>query len=333
MKIQNPPQSPFIKGGDSWRPTANLANLRLRAELLKKIRTFFEARGVLEVDTPALSHAAATDRHLASFGVEAAGGRHLFLHTSPEFPMKRLLAAGSGDIYQICKVFRDGEAGRLHNPEFTMLEWYRLGFDLQHLMREVAELIGELLPTGQSPPEYLSYREAFQRHAGLDPFRAGKPDCMCVLQESGRQIPAENDLDYDGWLDLVASELVYPKLGRQGLSFIYDYPASQAALARIRPDDPPVAERFEAFLNGVELANGFHELTDADEQRQRFEADRVWRRAHYLPDVPLDENLLASLRYGLPECSGVALGFERVLMLAADAKSMDEVIAFPFNCA
>ncbi|MBU6420979.1 MAG: EF-P lysine aminoacylase GenX [Gammaproteobacteria bacterium] len=316
-----------------WRPTASLANLRLRAELLKKTRAFFEARKVLEVETPALSQAGATDRHLASFRVASTAAKQLYLHTSPEFPMKRLLAAGSGDIWQLCKVFRDGEAGRRHNPEFTLIEWYRLGFDLRRLMQEVAELIGELLPATPAATEYLSFREAFERHARLDSFTARERDCLRVLQESGRRVPAEGDLDYDGWLDLVAAELVYPQLGRQGLSFIYDYPASQAALARIRPENPPVAERFEIFFNGMELANGFHELADADEQRRRFDSDRDYRRARGSPDVPLDERLLSALQHGLPDCSGVALGFDRVVMLAAGAKSIEEVIAFSMERA
>lgn len=318
---------------NQWRPTASLANVKLRAGLLKKARAFFEARGVLEVDTPAVSHSGATDRHLASFRVESAHSSHLYLHTSPEFPMKRLLAAGAGDIWQLCKVFRDGEAGRWHNPEFSMLEWYRLGFDQHRLMREVAELTSELLPMAASKVEYLTYREVFLQHAALDPFNAGKRDCMRVLQESGRCVPAEGDLDYDGWLDLVAAEVVYPKLGWQGLSFIYDYPASQAALARIRPGAPAVAERFEAFCQGMELVNGFHELADDDEQRRRFEADREYRRTQGLPDMPLDENLLAALQHGLPDCAGVALGFDRLVMLAAGAQSIDEVIAFPFERA
>lgn len=284
---------------------------------------------MLEVDTPALSRAATTDRHLASFRVESAAGTRFYLHTSPEFPMKRLLAAGAGDIWQLCKVFREGEAGRLHNPEFTLVEWYRLGFDHHRLMHEVHELLGALLPDASSTAEYSTYREAFQQHADLNPFNCGTRECKRVLQESGRQVPAESDLDPDGWLDLVASELVYPRLGRRGLTFIYDYPASQAALARVRAGDPPVAERFEAFLHGIELANGFHELTDAAEQRRRFVADRDYRRAHGLPEVPLDENLLAALESGLPDCAGVALGLDRVLMLAAGAQSLDQVIAFP----
>ncbi|MGB9428500.1 MAG: EF-P lysine aminoacylase EpmA [Gammaproteobacteria bacterium] len=307
--------------------------MKLRAELLKKLRAFFEARDVLEVDTPALSHTGSTDRHLASFRVEHPHGNSLFLHTSPEFPMKRLLAAGVGDIYQVCKVFRAGEAGRLHNPEFTMIEWYRLGFDHHRLMREVADLIAALMPVPLASSEYLSYRTAFRQFAGFDPFAADKKTCMRALQSDGGALPAEDDLDFDGWLDLVAANLVYPRLGLSRLTFIYDYPASQAALARIRPEHPPVAERFEAFLSGIELANGFHELADADEQRLRFESDRAYRREYALPDMPTDENLLAALAHGLPECAGVALGFDRLVMLAAKAASIDEVISFPFDRA
>ncbi len=313
-----------------WQPTASLANLKLRAELLAKLRQFFAARGILEVDTPALSRAGATDRHIHSFRIDAP--RALYLHTSPEFPMKRLLASGSGDIYQLCKVFRSGEAGRHHNPEFTMLEWYRVGFDHHQLMAEVAVLIGGLIPE-LDPPEYLTYREAFQKHAGFDVTQASSKECIAALTRDGRQVPAEDQLDHDGWLDMVAGDLVYPALGKGRLTFIYNYPASQAALARIWPGEPPVAERFEAFIHGVELVNGFHELADAAEQRRRFEADRTYRREQGLMDVPMDERLLAALGHGLPDCAGVALGFDRLVMIAAGARSIDEVIAFPADRA
>ncbi|MGH8377580.1 MAG: EF-P lysine aminoacylase EpmA, partial [Gammaproteobacteria bacterium] len=238
-----------------------------------------------------------------------------------------------GDIYQVCKVFRAGEAGRLHNPEFTLIEWYRLGFDHHRLMQETAELIQSLIPAASEAPEHLTYRDVFQRHAGFDPFAADKQTCVHALRDAGRTVPAENALDLDGWLDLVAGDMVYPALGRGRLTFIYDYPANQAALARVRPGDPPVAERFEVFFNGMELANGFHELADAKEQRRRFEADLAWRRAHGLPEVRMDENLLAALTHGLPDCAGVALGFDRLVMLAADARSIEDVIAFPFDRA
>lgn len=316
-----------------WRPTASLANLRLRAGLLQQIRAFFDARGVLEVETPALSHAGATDRNLESFTAANPAGGFLYLHTSPEFPMKRLLAAGYGDIWQLCKVFRAGEQGRLHNPEFSLLEWYRVGMDHHQLMREVAELLAELIPGLESAPDYLTYREAFQRHAGLDAFTTDSRTCLRALQAAGLTPPAENELDRDGWLDLVAGELVYPRLGKGRLTFLHDYPASQAALARIRSDNPPVAERFEAFFEGHELANGYHELTDGAEQHARFDADRAYRRTHGLADVPADDHLVAALTHGLPDCAGVALGFDRVVMLAAKAAAIDEVIAFPFDRA
>ena len=318
---------------NDWRPTASLETLKLRAEMLAKLRQFFAARGVMEVDTPALSRAGATDRHIHSFRVEDGLKGHLYLHTSPEFPMKRLLAAGSGDIWQLCKVFRSGEAGRMHNPEFSMLEWYRLGMDHHALMAEVAELVAALLPAMQRPPEKLSYGDAFQKYAGFDVFNAGKQDCIAALTRDGRQVPAAGELDYDGWLDMVAGDLVYPALGKGGLTFIYHYPASQAALARIRPREPPLAERFEAFIDGVELVNGFHELADAAEQRRRFLADRTYRAALGLMDVPMDEHLLSALGQGLPDCAGVALGFDRLVMIAAGARSIDEVTAFPSSRA
>ena len=317
---------------NDWRPTASLEALKLRAELLAKLRQFFAARNILEVDTPALSPSGATDRHIQSFRVEDGRRGDLYLHTSPEFPMKRLLASGSGDIYQVCKVFRCGEAGRMHNPEFTMVEWYRVGFDHHQLMAEVAELIGVLLPE-LDPPEYLTYQEAFQMHAGFDVHKAGRRDCILALTRDGRHVPAEDQLDYDGWLDMVAGDLVYPALGKGRLTFIYNYPESQAALARVWPSEPPVAERFEAFVDGVELVNGFHELADAAEQGRRFAQDRTYRKSHCLMDVPRDERLLAALGHGLPDCAGVALGFDRLLMIAAGAESLEEVIAFPHDRA
>jgi len=321
-----------VNPDESWRPSASTANLRVRADLLKKLRAFFETRGVLEVETPVLSRAGVTDRHLASFCVQQPRSSDLYLQTSPEFHMKRLLAAGSGDIYQVCKVFRDGETGRRHNPEFTLLEWYRLGFDHQRLMQEVAELVRWLVPGMGAEPEYLSYREAFERYTGFNPFSGSPADCRAALQEHGISLPAAQ-LDYDSWLDFTAATLVYPALGEGGITFIYDYPASQAALARIRDGAQPVAERFEVFIDGMELANGFHELTDAAEQRQRFQQDLRLRAAHGLPAVPMDEHLLAALRSGLPPCAGVALGFDRLVMLASGAGCIEEVITFPIERA
>jgi elongation factor P--(R)-beta-lysine ligase len=325
-----------------WRPSATLEVLKLRARLLARIRAFFSARGVLEVETPVLSGAATTDPALASCATRYTGplfphGQMLYLHTSPEFPMKRLLAAGSGSIYQICKVFRDGEAGRQHNPEFTLLEWYRVGFDHHRLMDETGELVMELLAPlmALQPPERLSYRDAFQRHAGLDPFAATPDDFRRAAGTHGIQVSPEmlTQSDPDAWRDLLLTHAVEPKLGQGRLIFIYDYPASQAALARILPGNPPVAARFELYLNGIELANGFHELADAGEQRQRFEAQLHIRETSGLPVVPVDEHLLAALAHGLPDCAGVALGFDRLVMLACGARTIDEVLAFPLERA
>jgi lysyl-tRNA synthetase class 2 len=325
-----------------WQPSATLEVLRLRARMLAGIRAFFSERGVLEVETPCLSVAATPDPALLSFTTRYTGplfpqGQTLYLQTSPEFPMKRLLAAGSGSIYQICKVFRDGEAGRTHNPEFTLLEWYRTGFDAAQLMAEVEtllqQLLGEHLPLAAS--ERLSYREAFQRHANLDPHTATARDFAQAARAHEIHAPpgmlAHHDVAI--WRDLLLTHLIEPKLGQGRLTFLYDYPASQASLARVRPGTPPLAERFELYLNGTELANGFHELADASEQRTRFERQLHARSVKHQPAVTLDENLLAALASGLPDCSGVALGFDRLAMLAAGAKSLGEVIAFPVDRA
>ena len=330
------------QSSSDWQPTVTLEVLKLRARLLERIRAFFSERGVLEVETPVLSTAAVTDPMLASMATRYTGprfprGQAFYLHTSPEFPMKRLLAAGSGSIYQICKVFRDGEAGRLHNPEFTMLEWYRVGFDYQRLMDETDELVMRLLaPTlSLDAPERLSYRETFRRHAGLDPHTATSTDFATVAKAHKIGVPPElltqNDLAV--WRDLLLTHVVEPMLGQGRLTFIYDYPAAQASLARIQPGDPPVAARFELYLNGIELANGFHELADADEQRTRFERQLHTRAASGQPLVPMDERLLAALAQGLPDCAGVALGFDRLVMLAAGARTIAEVIAFPVDRA
>ncbi len=323
-----------------WRPAAGLEVLRLRARLLAMVRGFFAERGVMEVDTPILSSAAVTDPHLDSFATVYAGpgtgGPVLYLHTSPEFPMKRLLAAGSGCIYQIAKVFRNGEAGRLHNPEFSLLEWYRLGFDPLRLIAEVAELV-TLLLRDRIPlqaPEYLSYGAVFERYLGLDPHTATVAElAACATAQALRAPPGMPPDDPTPWLDLLLSHCIEPRLGQGRLSFIYDYPAAQAALARIRPDRPPVAERFELYLDGIELANGFHELTDAAEQRRRFERDNRRRAARQLPPLPVDERLLAALEFGLPDCAGVALGLDRLLMIAAGKTCLRDVLSFPLERA
>lgn len=321
-----------------WRPSASLETIQRRAELLAAIRAFLQQRGVMEVETPVCSAHGTTDPALASLtsrytGPGAPQGRLLYLHTSPEFPMKRLLAAGCGAIYQICRVFRDGEAGRLHNPEFTLLEWYRPGFDHHRLMEEVVELVNGLLPEPR-PVEKLTYGELFQRHLSVDPHCATVDDLRQCAEDNG--VPGAGSLeltDRDGWLDLLLSHLIEPDLGDQRLTFVYDYPASQASLARLQDGDPPVAQRFELYLEGMELANGFCELTDPQEQRRRFDVDRALRRQEGWAEVPMDENLLAALEAGLPDCSGVALGIDRLLMLLTGASTISEVLAFPLERA
>jgi lysyl-tRNA synthetase class 2 len=314
-----------------WRPTASLATLELRASMLRAARDYFAATRALEVETPTLSSAAVTDVHLASVAA-TANGQKRFLHTSPEYAMKRLLAAGSGDLWQICRVYRDGERGSQHNPEFTLIEWYRLGMDHHALMEDVERLIGAMLPPARAfdRSERMSYREAMQLHAGVDALRDPIPVLIERLRSANIDAPTDLQHDRDACLDLIMGALVGPKLGRERLCFIYDYPASQAALARVRGD---VASRFEAYLDGLELANGFHELGDPAEQRARFLADLREREKRGLPAMPIDERFLAALAHGLPECSGVALGFDRLVMCAAQAKRIDEVLAFPFERA
>ena len=314
-----------------WRPSALPDTLVVRARLLQRIRAFFQARNVLEVETPLLSQAAVTDPHIESFAVQMLQqDTPRYLHTSPEFAMKRLLAAGSGSIYQVCKVFRQGEAGRQHNPEFSMLEWYRLDFDHHQLMAEVDDLLRELLDGYRTLTGTLrlSYREVFQRYAGLDPLLASIVELQATVKQRGIDVTGLDEKHKDPWLDLLMTHVVEPDLPQECPVFIYDYPASQAALARIRQGEPSVAERFELYLGGMELANGFHELTDAVEQRQRFEADLTTRDATGMPSVPVDERFLNALESGLPPCAGVALGIDRLVMLATGMESISDVLAF-----
>lgn len=308
----------------------------MRARLLREVRAFFDARGVLEVETPQLSAAAATDLHLDSLPVSLPGGMGLrWLHTSPEFPMKRLLAAGAGDIWQLARVFRGAESGRRHNPEFSLLEWYRVGWDAAALMGEVDALLRALATdrVELGPTVRLSYREAFRVHAGFDPFTAPAGDIVAALAAAGGDPPGGLHEDRAAALDLALALLVEPHFDPARPTFMFDFPASHAALARIRPGDPPVAERFELFLGGMELANGFHELTDAAEQAERFAADLAARRSRGLADLPVDDRLLAALAHGLPDASGVALGFDRLVMVLAGAEHISEVMAFPWGCS
>jgi elongation factor P--(R)-beta-lysine ligase len=318
----------------NWRPTASVENVRLRADVLAKIRAFFADRGVLEVETPLLAAAPVTDLHLHALqcryhGPGAADGRVLYLQTSPEFAMKRLLAADSGPIYQICKAVRNGETGRRHNPEFTILEWYRPGWDHHRLMDEVDELLTAIL--GTRPGERLTYQVAFERYAGIDPHAASDEALRRRVEALGME--DTGGLRRDDLLDLILTHVIEPRLGHCQPSFIHDYPASQAALARIRKGEPPLAERFEVFSEGVELANGYHELTDPDEQRRRFVSDLAARRAADLAEVPIDERFLAALEHGLPPCAGVAFGIDRLLMVKTGTREIGEVLAFPIERA
>jgi lysyl-tRNA synthetase class 2 len=317
-----------------WRPTATHAALMRRAGMLEAAREFFKQRGVTEVETPILSAAAVSDPQIESLATQIAGmpGR-AYLCPSPEYAMKRLLAAGSGDIYQICKVFRDAEHGRWHNPEFTMIEWYRLGFDDAALMDEVEVLIARLLSPGRTvgPAERLSYSGALQRYAGVDAFRSSDADLLAAAARHG--VTCEAQLDRDAKLDLLMGMIVGPQLGRANPCFICDYPASQAALARLKPGVPRVAARFELYLDGLELANGFHELVQPQEQRARFVQDLALRRERGQVQPPLDENLLAALESGMPECAGVALGFDRLVAIALGAKQLADAMAFSIDNA
>jgi len=321
--------------GSDWRPIATLENLQQRARILERMRAFFAERGLMEVETPLLSAAAISDPHLESFTTRYTGPGHadglsLYLHTSPEFPMKRLLAAGSGPIYQLCRVFRQGEAGRRHNPEFTLLEWYRPGFDHHQLMDEVEALVAPILGL-DGRAERITYRDAFLRFLAIDPLEASLDELRECARGHG-VTGFEGEANRDVWLDILLTHNIEPELGRNRLCFLYDYPASQAALARLNPDEPRVAERFELYYQGVELANGFHELSDPAEQRKRFEAELEARRELEMELVPLDERFLASLEQ-LPDCSGVALGVDRLVMLALGANSIAEVMAFTIdNC-
>jgi len=305
---------------------------KLRTKLFSLVRTFFAERGVLEVETPMLSEAGNTEPNIESFltmfgGHVAAGSRERWLRTSPEHALKRLVASGIGDCYELGRVFRNGEAGRRHNPEFTMLEWYRVGFDHRRLMRETAALVLATLASKGWSADVVetSYRDLFSG-LGIDPLVAPIDALRAPLAEFAID-PA--GLSRDDWLDLLITHRIQPAFPKDRITVVYDFPASQCALAKIRDGDPPVAERFELFLGTYELANGYHELTDASEQRLRFENDNARRRARGQRAVPIDARFLDALP-SMPACAGVALGIERLLMVLADTDDIADVIAFPF---
>lgn len=309
-----------------WRPRSTREILVSRANLMRQIRTFMDARGILEVETPILDQAANSDPNIQSLFTTLWGGSAMphrcYLHTSPEFPMKRLLAAGTGPIYQIVRVFRDDAVGRFHQPEFSMLEWYRPGMDHHGLMKELESLLQTL---GLPAVRRRTYLEAFMEHCGLDPHQAG----IDQLQDCARDLGlASMEGTRPILLDFLFSHGVAPRLGDAPV-YIYDFPVCQAALARIRDGRPPLAERFELFINCIEIANGYNELKDYNEQESRFLRENERRRGQKLEPMPLDQKLLAALRYGLPDCAGVAVGLDRLLMVLCGARRIEEVLAFP----
>ena len=318
---------------EDFRPTADWPALRGRAQLLRQVRAFFDERGFLEVDTPLLSADTVIDRHLDPFAVQvgAAPDSVHWLQTSPEFAMKRMLAAGAQAIYQVAKAFRREERGPLHNPEFTMVEWYRTGDGLAEGMDLLDELSQALLDRG--PARRLSYRDAFLEYAGIDPLAAPISVLRAAASQGGDPPESMGEDDRDGWLDLVLVQQVQPHLGQDRPAILYDYPASQAALARVRQEDPPVAERFELFVSGIELANGYHELIDPEALRKRNAASNAARVEDGKDALPEESRLLAAMDAGLPPAAGVALGFDRLVMLALGAERLDQVIAFPFERA
>lgn len=319
-----------------WKPFASHEILVQRAELLKAIRCFFAETGALEVETPILSRAGTTDPQIESFITHLTGReKALYLHTSPEFAMKRLLAAGSPDIYQLCKVFRQGEFGRFHNPEFTLLEWYRLGFDHHALMKEVVDLLKQVAPfaTVDGEPQFLSYQDIFLQYTGIDPHQTDTSELSSFARKKNISFPAQMTT-VDDWLDLLISCWIAIKLPQDRLTFIYDYPASQASLARLRLEGGSyVAERFEVYYGPLELGNGFHELTDAHEQASRFQQDQSARVLNGQSIIPSDSHLLEALSFGLPPCAGVALGVDRLLMLITGAPHIKDVCTFSIENA
>ncbi|TNH16713.1 MULTISPECIES: EF-P lysine aminoacylase EpmA [Halomonadaceae] len=323
----------------NWQPTATVDTLRERARLIATVRAFFAARDIWEVETPVLGQGGSTDVHLVSLATLARtdkGQRKLWLQTSPEFHMKRLLAADSGPIFQLAKSFRDGEVGARHNIEFTMLEWYRPGFTLAQLIEETTALVAHALPHSPGPVVHYRYRELFHRHLEVDPFTTSLETLRTLAAQRGNMsAQALAEEGRDTCLDLLMGMVIEPTLGQQELSVVVDYPASQAALARRHQDADGewVASRFELYMNGIELANGYDELTDAEEQRQRFDADNAERRRLGLTEVEVDAHLLAALEQGLPASSGVALGLDRLIQLALGKARLEEVLAFSTaNC-
>jgi lysyl-tRNA synthetase class 2 len=308
----------------SWQPSAQIDMLQARAKLYRVIREFFETRCVLEVDTPILSQAGTVDPFIESLVTEVCG-KSFYLQTSPEFFLKRLLASGSGDIYSLGKVFRQGERGNNHHPEFTLLEWYRLAWNEHQLMDELGSLMRSLMPN--IVIKKTSYQDLFLAHFNIDPHTVD-------LEKLVRLVKEEIDITFDlldkpTCFDLLMTHCIEPKMPK-ALLFVYDYPRESAALACLGTNirGQIVARRFEAYLNGLELANGYYELTDAVEQQRRFEKDVKYRRDNCLAPVPFDRHLITALVSGMPACSGVAVGVDRMLMVIGEKSSIDEVLSF-----
>jgi len=316
--------------GKTWRPAASRLAVETRARLLTDIRTFFSQRNVLEVETPLLSRAGTSDPNInpVATSAEPAG----WLRTSPEYALKRMLCAGYGDIYELGKVFRAGEAGRYHNPEFTLLEWYRHRWGYLDLAGEVIEL---LRYCGQGRFDdwtltQISYRDLFMQFTGLDPFANNEAEFSHYAAERGI---SAGPMDQQDWLDLLLSHVIQPAFAAGSITLVHDFPVEQAALARIRQGDPPVAERFEVYLGPLELANGYQELTDPEEQARRFRREIKLRSLRGEETAAMDENLLEAMRHGLPKCTGVALGVDRLLMACLGLGQIDSVLTFPADRA
>jgi lysyl-tRNA synthetase class 2 len=303
-----------------------------RAQMLQNVHSFFRDRNILEVDTPVLSGHTVTDLHIESIRAASAHRRTLYLQTSPEHFMKRLLAAGYPDIYQVCKVFRDGESGRKHLAEFTLIEWYRLDFALQEIMQDAIDLVSALLTRERisAEPQFVSYAEAFQGALSLDPFSADI-DALAKSANADERLKLTLGSNRDAWLDLLLADKVVETFANDRLTVLHHYPASQAALARHCPDDKNLADRFELFYGSVELANGYVELRDADEQLERCKQDQELRQENGLPVPDIDENLIAALRAGLPACAGVAVGFDRLFMINEDAIDIHTISSFTLD--
>lgn len=321
----------------SWEPTASIDVLKARAKLLKTVRDFFYDREVMEVETPLLSNGTVTDVHLDAFNTDfphhhSGQPQQLYLQTSPEFAMKRLLCAGSGSIFQICKAFRDEAAGRFHNPEFTMLEWYRVDFDDHALMDEVDDLVQQVLQV--KPAIRLSYQQAFIDHLTIDPLSDSTDKIKQLVLTFSDDDWLKNEQDRDVLLQWLFSMHIEPNLGDEATPcFIYNFPASQASLAKVNQQDTRVAHRFELYFKGVELANGFYELQNSSEQEQRFIKDNEQRKAAGLAEKPIDKNFLAGLTSGLPDCAGVALGIDRLFMLQQNLTHIEQAISFSIDRA